>query len=173
MTITQFNVGTLLQEPVGSRREIHFETNNSAADSDENNQYFYGLVEMIKIQQGILVSAKLTVADVAMNCAGCLTEFTKEINIEFEEEYLPKYDLETSRPIPADEDVFRINNRMILDITEAIRQYTETAIPIAPKCREMCAGICTLCGKDLNQSTCACDSNEGDNQFGPLKEYFK
>jgi len=173
MTITQFNVGTLLQESVGSRREIRFEVGNLSARPAEGDLNFYGLAEMVKIQQGILVSAKFTVSDVPMDCSACLAEFYKEINIEFQEEYLPTHDLQTNRPIPADEDVFRIDNRMILDVTEAVRQYVETAIPIAPKCREICAGICSLCGQDLNQTTCACDSSELDNQFGPLKEYFK
>ena len=173
MTTTQFKVGTLLQESIGSRREICFETGTSTIHSPEGNLTFHGTAEIVKVQRGVLVSAKLTVLNVSMACSGCLTEFVKEIKIEFQEEYLPIFDPNTNRPIPADEDVFRINNRMILDIAEAVRQYTETAIPLAPKCREICAGICIFCGKDLNQSTCACDSSELDNQFGPLKEYFK
>ena len=173
MTTTQFNVGTLLQESVGSRREINFQPDDSSVLSLENALSFYGILEMIKVQRGILVSATLTVLGVPLDCSGCLTKFVKEIKIEFQEEYLPLVNLKTNRPLPADEDVFRINNRMMLDITEAVRQYTETAIPIAPKCREICAGICVYCGKDLNQSTCTCDSSEQDNQFGPLKEYFK
>ena len=173
MTRTQFNVGTLLQEPIGSRREINFPPDNSSVPSLENAISFYGALEMIKVQQGVLVSAKLTVLNVPLDCSGCLTKFVKKIKIEFQEEYLPIFDLKTNRALPADKEVFRINNRMILDITEAVRQYTETAIPIAPKCREICAGICIYCGKDLNQSTCTCDSSERDNLFGPLKEYFK
>ena len=173
MTRTRFNVGTLLQESIGSRREINFQPDNSSVVSLENDLSFYGALEMIKVQRGVLVSAKLTVLDVPLDCSGCLTKFVSEIKIEFQEEYLPIFNLQTNRLLPADEDVFRINNRMILDITEAVRQYTETAIPIAPKCREICAGICIYCGKDLNQSTCTCDSSEQDNQFGPLKEYFK
>ena len=83
MTTTRLNVGTLLQESIGSRREICFETGTSTIHSPEGNLTFHGTAEIVKVQRGVLVSAKLTVLNVSMACSGCLTEFVKEIKIEF------------------------------------------------------------------------------------------
>jgi len=43
-----------------------------------------------------------------------------------------------------------------LDLREQVREALLLELPIAPHCRENCAGLCPRCGADLNEGPCAC-----------------
>lgn len=43
-----------------------------------------------------------------------------------------------------------------LDLHDAIEQELVMALPLHPLCREECAGLCPVCGADLNRQRCAC-----------------
>jgi uncharacterized protein len=43
-----------------------------------------------------------------------------------------------------------------LDLREQVREALLLELPIAPHCREECAGLCPRCGADLNEGPCAC-----------------
>ena len=59
-------------------------------------------------------------------------------------------------PLPEEPGSFMIDDRNIMDISEAIRQYTVMALPIKPLCRQDCSGLCPTCGADLNEKRCDC-----------------
>jgi uncharacterized protein len=71
-------------------------------------------------------------------------------------------------PPPDDPGSFTIDEHHILDLTEAIRQYIVTAMPMKSLCREDCAGLCPTCGKDLNQGKCGCKQEELDPRWAEL-----
>jgi uncharacterized protein len=49
--------------------------------------------------------------------------------------------------VPEDEPgAFTIDRNNILDLEEAVRQYSTLAIPMKPLCREDCPGLCPVCG---------------------------
>jgi uncharacterized protein len=41
-------------------------------------------------------------------------------------------------------------------------------MPMKPLCKEDCAGLCTVCGKDLNQGKCVCTQEETDPRWAEL-----
>jgi uncharacterized protein len=43
-----------------------------------------------------------------------------------------------------------------LDLSEAAREVLLLELPIAPRCREDCRGLCPRCGADLNEGPCGC-----------------
>ena len=43
-----------------------------------------------------------------------------------------------------------------LDLAEQVRETLLAELPIAPRCREGCEGLCPRCGADLNDGPCAC-----------------
>lgn len=43
-----------------------------------------------------------------------------------------------------------------LALSEEAREALILEVPIAPRCREDCRGLCPRCGADLNQGTCDC-----------------
>ena len=59
---------------------------------------------------------------------------------------------------------------MKLDVDELV--YTEVFLSLPTKflCREDCKGICTNCGKDLNEGECGCNKREIDPRLAKLAE---
>ncbi len=155
-----FNVSTLLGEPVGaSRRHALAETPPEPAA---------GTARLTRTHSGILVSARLTV-ETDLACGRCLAPFRRLFEIVFDEEFVPERDPVTGLPPSgADPDAFRIDHRQHLDLSEAIRQYEQAALPISPLCREGCAGLCPRCGADRNESPCGCTGEDEDPRWGPL-----
>ena len=58
-----------------------------------------------------------------------------------------------------------------LDISQEIREILILSLPMKPLCREQCAGLCPLCGEDLNQSACRCRNSTEDPRFSILKQW--
>ncbi|HEU4685139.1 MAG TPA: DUF177 domain-containing protein [Nitrospira sp.] len=43
-----------------------------------------------------------------------------------------------------------------VDLAPMLREHVILAAPMQPLCREECAGLCSRCGKDLNEGPCQC-----------------
>jgi len=43
-----------------------------------------------------------------------------------------------------------------LDLLPMVRDAIHLAVPIAPRCRPDCLGLCSVCGADLNKGQCSC-----------------
>ena len=57
------------------------------------------------------------------------------------------------------------DERHILDLSEAVRQYAIIGVPMKVLCREECAGLCMVCGKNLNEGSCYCKSETRDPEW--------
>jgi len=57
-----------------------------------------------------------------------------------------------------------------IDLNELLREQFYLALPMKPLCRDTCAGLCSLCGTNLNTGTCQCTSQWEDPRLAPLKE---
>jgi uncharacterized protein len=56
-----------------------------------------------------------------------------------------------------------------VELDEEIRQSFLLALPVKPLCRPDCKGLCTHCGKNLNQGPCGCPSEREESPFAALK----
>jgi uncharacterized protein len=103
---------------------------------------FSGEARLTRTNRSILVHADLA-ADVPVECARCLEKYACPLRLKFEEEYFPTTDVNSGIPLPEPEELesFTIDERLTLDLTEAIRQYTLTSLPMKPLCRPDCPGI--------------------------------
>jgi uncharacterized protein len=65
------------------------------------------------------------------------------LTLNIEEEDFPMTDVNTGVPLPEMEEpgYFVIDEHLILDLSEAVRQYALMAIPMKPLCRPECPGI--------------------------------
>jgi uncharacterized protein len=52
-----------------------------------------------------------------------------------------------------------------------VRQHLVLALPLAPRCRETCRGLCPQCGTNLNTGACSCDRREADPRLEPLRRW--
>ncbi|UCG42953.1 MAG: DUF177 domain-containing protein [candidate division WOR-3 bacterium] len=58
----------------------------------------------------------------------------------------------------------------MLDLRSAVRDAMHLAIPIAPRCREDCQGICPDCGANLNERRCGCLHPDSGKERTPFAE---
>lgn len=164
----QINVSQLLREPIGSMR--YYQVNEFTDISGEGKDHLVqGECSLLRTQRSILVKCALS-TEVELICSRCLKPFHYPLAINFEEEYLPTLDVVsgTALPLPEEPGAFTIDEHHILDLTEAIRQYTELATPMKPLCHKNCTGLCQSCGHNLNQGSCDCPVQDTDPRWSEL-----
>ena len=161
----KINVAQQLKEDVGSVR--HYEID----EIGEAGFPIHGKVQLLRTNSSILARGTLesTARDV---CSRCLEEFDYPLSLDIEEEYFITRDPASGALItPTTEaGAFIIDDNNLLDLGEAVRQYTLLAQPMKPICREDCAGLCSQCGRNLNHETCDCKPIHPDSPWAPLQE---
>ena len=135
----QIDVLQLLMEPVGSVKNQQV---SGAVEIDGNTSQVYGQISLTRTNRSILVKGELN-ATVELDCARCLNTFSQPLTLDIEEEFFPVTDAASGRPLPPPEepDAFTIDENKVIDLTEAVRQYGLTAIPMKPLCRQDCPGL--------------------------------
>jgi uncharacterized protein len=158
-----FNVSTLLNEPVGAKRRHTLDGGEL-----DGSRPLSGDARLLRTGAGVLVSARLIV-EAELQCGRCLARFGRPIEIAFDEEFVPEHDpLTGAPPAEVDPDAFRIDAQQHLDLSEAIRQYEQASLPIAPLCRADCAGLCPQCGANRNEGSCECTADNDDSRWDAL-----
>lgn len=157
-----FNVAQLLKNRVGAERQYEILVQGQPFIEDLSLQKpLKGYVRLIHTADGVLVISKLDTA-VELTCDRCLGAFIAPIDFQLEEEFLSKIDIrnDTVRSIEEldnyEEDLL-IDEHHILDLREIVRQHLLLALPIHPICKVNCAGLCSQCGKNLNEGSCDCE----------------
>jgi len=164
----QFNVATLLTEPVGSERSytVHEE---EVYLEDLRVAPLHGSLRFVRTEKGIWVHAQMAMA-VSCSCSRCLVEFPQRLEFTFDEEFFPTVDVRTGAPLPPPgADAFTIDAHHLLDLTEATRQYALVSIPLKPLCRTDCRGLCPTCGADRNRGPCPCPPTPPDPRWEALR----
>jgi len=130
-----------------------------------------GEVRLMRTDRGILAKGTLH-TEVEITCSRCLSLFSCLLTLNIEEEYFPITDVVSGAWLPLSEESgsFTIDERHILDLTEAIRQCVLLVIPMKPLCREDCAGLCSNCGHNLNQGPCGCLPQDTDPRWSELRK---
>jgi uncharacterized protein len=57
-----------------------------------------------------------------------------------------------------------------IDLDEDVRQYLELSVPQKQLCRDDCAGLCPICGKNKNREQCSCAVVEIDPRWDVLRK---
>ncbi|MCL2281281.1 MAG: DUF177 domain-containing protein [Dehalococcoidia bacterium] len=101
-----------------------------------------GSVKLMRTNRSVLVQGKLHTCIQAI-CARCLESYPCPLELDIKEEYFPITDVTTGIMLDETEesDDFTIDEHLILDLSEAVRQYALLAIPMKPLCRADCPGI--------------------------------
>ena len=164
-----YNVAQLLKEPTGSSRTYRI---NEPVAFDDGPTHIspQGQLSLVRIDKGIWVNARLEVG-VALACSRCLKTFHHPLTITIEELYVPITDIDTGEPLGSadgDEEVFTIDQQNMLDLREALRQYTLANQPMKPLCWEDCPGLCPICGTNMGENPCSCQEGTVDPLWGPL-----
>ena len=165
----RFHVAQLLKESIGATRSYPVQEADVVVADDGARSRVEGNLKLLRTRLGVLVDAtlRLRYPDV---CSRCVIPIEVPVELHIEEEYQPTVDVVTgaASPRPEDPNTFLIDAQHVLDLTEAVRQYRVLAAPMQPLCQPDCAGLCPVCGQNLNEATCACPRNEYDPRWRTL-----
>jgi DUF177 domain-containing protein len=138
----RFNVGFLLNQPIGYNRDIHFEYPEVVLKPDLKLTDFSGVARVGRTPQGIIVQGEFQ-GKASVECVRCLTDFEQPLHATFDELYAFDKRSMTESGLILPED-------MNIDLEPLVREYLLIEIPISPICRPDCRGLCPDCGVNLN-----------------------
>jgi uncharacterized protein len=164
----RYNVAQLLKEPVGAARSYQIE--EEFTEPHRIADAVRGPLNLIRIHHGVLARARLDTRS-SLTCGRCLESYSRASTLSIEEEFFPTIDLHTGRklPTPAEgEGALLIDSSHTLDLTEVMRQYLLTDVPMKPLCRLGCPGLCAACGVNLNRERCGCRAGQVASRWGAL-----
>lgn len=151
----KINVAQLLKEPSGFTKEHDLHEEISALDPEiVPLSALTGNVQLIRTSEGVYALGAIR-TNLELNCSRCLDPFSFPLKFQLEEEFRPSIDISTGASLPSsgdDESATRIDAHHILDLSEVIRQNILLAMPPHPICRSNCAGLCPVCGQNLNDN---------------------
>jgi uncharacterized protein len=106
-------------------------------------------VNLIPFQGGIEVEGTVTAPWVGI-CRRCAEPVSGELRIPVRERYA-----EPPLAGPSDEEIYPIVDDD-LDLGPLVRDAVVLELPMAPLCRDDCAGLCPRCGVNRNEGDCGC-----------------
>lgn len=164
-----FDVLRELREPMGAVNEFDLHEPQVKA-GDVTIRDLVGTVRFVRTDRGLLTRLQAS-GLIDEECSRCLTPTESPVEVDFEEEYVPLFDGNTGSPIrlseEEEEETFRISLRWELDLREGLRQYILMNEPAKPLCKADCAGLCPVCGADMNAGPHECEP-QGDERWSAL-----
>lgn len=151
------NVAPLLKQPLGTRAD--YDVTESPIDPRGDNA---GLLDASIVDIDARLHATHTNpgpflegaadAHVAATCARCLQPIDTAVHADFAEQYYALAPVDAGAAIMAAPlDAKTIGSDFTIDLTSLLLEELILATPLAPLCREDCAGLCPVCGEDRNE----------------------
>lgn len=115
------------------------------------------------VVEGILVTGRAS-GQGHFQCARCLKPLDAEVDVEVCELYVTP-----GHEAAPEEEVYEVHGSEI-DLEPMLRDALTLSLPLNPVCRIDCEGLCSSCGKNLNQGPCECVEDEIDPRWAALSE---
>lgn len=164
-----FNVLHELRQAIGAVNDFDLSEPQVKA-GDVTIRDLAGTVRLLRTDRGLLTRTRAS-GLIDEVCSRCLTPTQSPVTVDFEEEYVPVFDANTGSPIrlseEEEEETFRISPRWELDLREGLRQYILMNEPTKPLCKPDCAGLCPVCGADMNAGPHECEP-QSDERWSAL-----
>lgn len=97
-------------------------------------------------------------------CSRCLENFNYPLEVEVHEKFSKEINDE-------DNDIIILHSDKV-DFSPIIETNIILSLPMKKLCNEDCKGLCSVCGTNLNHSTCNCEKNDVDPRLAKLREIF-
>lgn len=118
---------------------------------------------------GIRVRVRVEAEGLA-DCDRCLEPVALPIRVEYRELYLTPEQAGPGGTGDDDGEVRRVvYDGETIDLSEGLRQNLLLALPMKVVCREDCRGLCSRCGRNLNEGECGCRVEEIDPRLLTLR----
>ncbi len=137
----------------------------------------YKIVEGIKAEifvlpetEGCLFRGKIR-GKVSIACDRCTEETVFTIASDFDEfEEYPKDEEEIKEELWGENRIlFKEFNATLIDFGALLWEEFVLVLPSKPLCSKDCKGICSNCGKNLNNGICGCEDENQDPRFAALR----
>jgi DUF177 domain-containing protein len=104
-------------------------------------------------------------------CSRCLEPFALPVATEFDLRYEPRARNtgEGEREVQGEDLTTAFYDDDRIDLGQLMREQFYLAMPMKPLCRELCQGLCPVCGTNLNTATCDCRRDWVDPRFAALE----
>ena len=159
----RFDVTQLLREPAGTHTDVELDLGPQHLLNDLSVNAIKGRLTLWRTEKEVLARGTLYV-DLDLECGRCLSPTPTTLRLEVEERFLPAFE-----DTPQDEQVFPIDADHHLDLRPVLKDQTILSMPMRVVCRPDCAGLCSVCGQDLNEGACDCETDEIDPRLVALK----
>ena len=142
-------------------KELDFAKDNDAGLMFEAPVKVSGSVS--NVGGSLELSAKVD-AVILHQCDRCCEEFAREFPCSFEERLLKEDSREEGNENP-DAIYFKGTG---IELDEIVLNNIILSLPLKNLCKDDCQGLCPVCGKNLNNGSCDCDSRTTDPRFDIL-----
>jgi DUF177 domain-containing protein len=107
---------------------------------------------------------------IELDCSRCLEGFTLRVDAAFDVQYQPSSQIpsEADREVGEEDLDTAFYRDGVIDLRELVREQLYLQLPMKPLCRESCAGLCPVCGTNLNSGSCDCSHEWEDPRLAPL-----
>jgi len=109
---------------------------------------------------GALLATGTVTAQWAGECRRCLGPASGTVQTEVRELFETGSDEEETYPLHGDE----------IDVAPLVRDAVLLELPLAPLCREACAGLCPECGANRNDVDCGHEPDDRDPRWAALDQ---
>ena len=105
-------------------------------------------------------------------CSRCVELFATPVDALFDLRYQPhaEHTGEGEHEIAEDDLTTAFYEHEEIDLGQLMREQFYLSLPMKPLCREMCGGLCPVCGTNLNHGACACTHAWEDPRLAALRE---
>ncbi len=121
-----------------------------------------------KLKLVMNVSFKITLI-----CSLCIEKFHRNVNTSLTLYLIPfRNDNKTNTELEK-KDLLTEQYKEEINLLQLTKEMILLWIPIAPKCKVSCKGLCPTCGINLNKNTCNCKEISKNNAFLKLSNLIK
>jgi uncharacterized protein len=129
--------------------------------------------DIVKDKQHFQLTGRVSTT-LELPCSRCLEPFTTAVDADFSLRYQPHAHAagsghDAERQIEEDDLSTAFYDNEEIDLGELMREQFYLSLPMKPLCRADCAGLCPVCGTNLNRGTCACKREWEDPRLAVLK----
>jgi uncharacterized protein len=128
-------------------------------------------VKIKKAGRSVMITGKVETT-LRFQCVRCLKEFSYPLSTTFQLALHPLKDApsEEETELESEELESSFFEGGEIHLSEIACEQIFLEIPYQPVCQEGCKGLCSVCGKDLNLSSCGCVKEELTSGFSALKK---
>jgi uncharacterized protein len=131
-----------------------------------------GSAEVLAHADGeVRIQGRLTV-EMTAQCDRCLGRAKFPLEAAFDLFYRPMSFIAREEEVEIDEGEAEIGfyEGGGLELEDILREQVLLALPMQRVCSDDCKGICPVCGKNRNETTCDCRLQSADDRWGALRD---